>query len=444
MNEHLTQAQIEELRAARRLSPPELFAVGQHLGECAECRARVDVVRANAERLRDDFRQAARLPEHLSFEQLSALVDDSLNEIDREIAESHLSVCPLCEREMRDLRAFAVTLESEKRKVAAADAAGERGFWEKVRAFIFSPAFGASFAALLIFAVVAGVWFSRRQQQPETGEIVKTEYTPTPTASLNSNQNSVQTANAAPSPENKEQIAQTTPAATEPKTAEQKRVIETPALKTEIVKPKRAEEFSAADAEIVRRALENGEIRTPDELNDLFARTGNFMGGQNSPVKTFQIETPARAIVNETQPIFRWRKVAEADEYRVGIYDENFNKVAEIQNLQTTQWRVAKPLRRGGVYVWEVEALKDGKIIGTAPAPTEAEARFKILEANKSKQMRRELQKNPASALWKGIVYARFGLLAEAVHELERYAAENPNSGQARRLLDKIKSLQKN
>lgn len=65
------------------------------------------------------------------------------------------------------------------------------------------------------------------------------------------------------------------------------------------------------------------------------------MGGFGG--NAFKIESPTRAIINETQPVLRWQKVAEADEYRVGIYDENFNEAAKAQ-IGANQLRVPKPL----------------------------------------------------------------------------------------------------
>ena len=38
------------------------------------------------------------------------------------------------------------------------------------------------------------------------------------------------------------------------------------------------------------------------------------MGGVPSAVKAFKIETPARAIIDETRPVMRWQEVADAAE----------------------------------------------------------------------------------------------------------------------------------
>jgi hypothetical protein len=49
----------------------------------------------------------AELDEHCSYEALAAVVDDSADDVTREIVESHAAVCPTCKAELDDLRVFA-------------------------------------------------------------------------------------------------------------------------------------------------------------------------------------------------------------------------------------------------------------------------------------------------------------------------------------------------
>lgn len=130
-----------------------------------------------------------------------------------------------------------------------------------------------------------------------------------------------------------------------------------------------------------------------------------------------------------------------ASEYRVSIFDESYREIGASENLKQTEWQLSQPLKRGAVYSWEVSAIKDGKPIATAPAPPAREARFKILEQKKADELALTIARNPRSALWKGLAYARAGLLTEAEREFESLLRQNPNSQQAKKLLEQIRSM---
>jgi hypothetical protein len=77
--------------------------------------------------------EAGAEPEHLSYEQLEAYVDDELDEVDREVVESHLELCPQCEAEARDLRAFQAEMAAYPAREYAPTPAPT--FWERFLAF---------------------------------------------------------------------------------------------------------------------------------------------------------------------------------------------------------------------------------------------------------------------------------------------------------------------
>jgi len=62
-------------------------------------------------------------PAHLRYEQLAAYADGSADAIDREIAESHASLCARCSVELEDLRTFAAATPSRRAWLLAAAAA---------------------------------------------------------------------------------------------------------------------------------------------------------------------------------------------------------------------------------------------------------------------------------------------------------------------------------
>jgi len=57
----------------------------------------------------NEIRQSlgGELDEHPTYEMLEQVVDGAADDVTREIVESHAAVCPTCEAELRDLRAFA-------------------------------------------------------------------------------------------------------------------------------------------------------------------------------------------------------------------------------------------------------------------------------------------------------------------------------------------------
>lgn len=113
MLEHLTQEQINEYQRGT-LPPVELLEADDHLHECANCRATADAAPETINTLLAAFGlDEANAAQHLAYEQIAALVDDSLGEVERDIALSHLVDCGPCAAEVRELSAFRVALETE-------------------------------------------------------------------------------------------------------------------------------------------------------------------------------------------------------------------------------------------------------------------------------------------------------------------------------------------
>jgi anti-sigma factor RsiW len=109
MMNHLTDAQIEGYWA-RQLAAADLLAVEQHMSTCKSCRERV----AGAAGMQTCFSalkaglddESASEPEHLTFEQMLAYAEETLDEAECDIVTSHLAVCDLCTREAADIRTF--------------------------------------------------------------------------------------------------------------------------------------------------------------------------------------------------------------------------------------------------------------------------------------------------------------------------------------------------
>src|ERR1700752_2716582 len=112
MNEHLSEQLIERYRR-QALQPAELLDADDPLPACEICRRRLadeGRVQAAGRSLRRDL--AATGLTHLDYEQLASYVERGLDPADREIADSHLELCPQCAAELDELRAFATEMEA--------------------------------------------------------------------------------------------------------------------------------------------------------------------------------------------------------------------------------------------------------------------------------------------------------------------------------------------
>jgi anti-sigma factor RsiW len=110
---HFSQRQVE-LYLERKMTPAELLEADDHLACCHACReelARSKQPEALLSSIRAGLNaEAKQAPKHLAYEQLAAYVDDEIDEVEREIVDSHMAVCQQCKEEMRDLFAFKKSL----------------------------------------------------------------------------------------------------------------------------------------------------------------------------------------------------------------------------------------------------------------------------------------------------------------------------------------------
>ncbi len=122
------------------------------------------------------------------------------------------------------------------------------------------------------------------------------------------------------------------------------------------------------------------------------------------------------------------------------MVNSNNHEVARSPELPATtnEWKTSLPLKRGVVYTWIVTALVDGEEV-TAPAASESEMRFKVLEAKTLIELNR-LEGRASSHLARGVWYARTGMLGEAEREFQLLVNDNPRSPLARKLPDTVRS----
>jgi predicted anti-sigma-YlaC factor YlaD len=159
MSEHLSDEQLESY--ARRAAPPtQMLALDEHLSACEVCRKKIseaNPLQSAVRNLRTNLQTAARAtPEHLTFEFLEAYVKNRVDELNREIVESHVELCSPCAQELSDLQAFAAMMD-EAPVVTEKEAAQESSAWQNFLAMLgFSSSLrfaGVAAAVLLILSV---------------------------------------------------------------------------------------------------------------------------------------------------------------------------------------------------------------------------------------------------------------------------------------------------
>ena len=436
--EHLSSKQVESYKR-RTLVPGELLNVSRHLAECKMCRQLLSGDEGAASAfisLRNEFRsEALAQPTHLRYEQLAAYVDGALDEVEREISESHLEVCQSCSAEAQDM----VDLKAELGRPPAAGAEGERNrWWRDLKAYWQKPAYRipiqvAAAAAL----IVAGAWLTARplrkqvdelnrelaEAQRKNGELQKEAES---VAELRTRLDDLQ----------RLQRLQPGPATDNSQTLNDGN--RTVALDQE-GNLGGIESVSPGISRAVKAAWVNDQAAISAEIKGLIGKRGTLAGGsgEGSP---FALRGPVGIVVETDRPTFRWQTLAGVTAYSVTIFDSGSGEAADSGQLTAPKWTPARPLKRGETYSWQVTAVKGGKEF-KSPEPPAPEARFKILDSSKAEELAQARKLYPNSHLILGSVYERAGMLAEAEREFKLLLAANPQSPVAQKLLRNLKSL---
>ncbi len=425
MSPHLS-TEREDQYCQRTLSALELLEVDDHLAFCEECRRRISV-KADAETVVSDFhyRLFSTASDHLSYEELVALVDDEIEKTERDELESHLEVCEPCSQDLNDLRSVRVDVLALNEEETPR--ASNPSFIEKIRLLmdskqpVFSPAFAVVFALLLIAASVALFFVWRPSTRPRpTLEANNQVPQPQPESTTSANV-------AAPSPQ---------PALTPDD------VITLNDVGVRVTVGGHGEveglgPLPVSSIQAVKRALTTGalQVRNLSELTDAKGR----LLGSTSDGSTFSLIYPVGTVTRNTRPTLRWEPLMGATSYTVAILDGSYNEITTSPPLTTTSWTPTLALARGRTYSWQVTSSKDGKQ-EVSPAATESEARFIVLDKATVDELI-SVEKASKSHLVRGTMYAQAGLLNEAEQEIRSLVAINPDSQKVRQLLQSIRAF---
>jgi hypothetical protein len=344
-------------------------------------------------------------PYHLSAVEAVAYAKGTLNEIDTEIAASHLEGCEVCVGEV-------------KRHSIATRPARRFGFgWQPLRV-----AAVVLVAAALVLLVV---WLLRTRPAARDNQIAGPANSSTPQSSP------IEFSKTAPSP-----------AEVPAPEVEFALVLEDAGHKVTLDNKGELDGLDGLPVYIQQKlaaALHNGKVQESPVLAQVQSEASTLLGS-SSPGLPFRLVGPLGEVLRTQQPTFRWRELAGAQSYKVTVTDADLNEVATSPELHTTEWRVTKRLPFGGLYSWQVTALKDGVAV-TSPTLPAPQAKFKIVESSTLKTLQQAERAYPRSNLALGVLYAEAGLLDAAEQQLRALVRNNPRVPAAQKLLQSVQAL---
>lgn len=486
--QHLTSQQLKDYGRGA-LAPLSLLAADDHLGECMECHRRVAPVAVTSGAFRSLQEAFLLTPEgptrHLEYAQLVALLDDTLENVEREIISGHLEGCGSCKNELRELSAFRVELAEPYAPTViippdplpapaiTPENLAQVGYDTKPRSWLrrmknkLTSATDwtwveAGVLSLLVLSLVFGlVWYARRAETSRRFSVgdntlnSSMPYSPPPIVTV-----PVDSAAALPgaSPGSGSSPYPTAPGnvyAPPPLPPQQDSAAVAPTYQSSATDAPMVSQLTDAGGSValdrqgqlsgaeglsaeLQQAMRNALARQTVEINppapELAGNAGTQLRGKAEGVP-FGLLGPLKSVSRTDRPTFHWQPMNGATAYVVTVFDQNFSAVAVSGKLNVTNWQPNSALPRGNVYMWQVAALKDGQeiISPTAPAP---EAKFKVLEAEYLRDI--EQAGKSGSRLAAGLAYARAGMLREAQQEFGALLRANPESPVARKLLQTV------
>jgi len=424
MNDHLSDSQILMFQA-RASSSAEMIAALEHLAQCLHCRQRSHehFQASNAYQVSTISLSPALQwrHEHLDAEQITALVNKSLDSEDEEIAQAHLQTCSHCRAEVQDWLAFQRELQTELRTRYGPKPATNQTWQWPWRTWEWKPIFATLLGTACVLMTIGLILYQVRR--PANPPLVTAS--PAPTASAITPSPIASPEIPLPSPE---KPAETVIAS-----------LRDGAGMIALTKEGEVEGIPSLSEELrgdIANALRTGKLNQPALLHDLAIDAGTVRGNpaDNAPA---QLLTPLGITVLTNRPILHWQPVKGATGYEVQIADGRGHEVAQSETLpaSTSRWQLPKALKRGVIYTWTVRAIH-AEPTATAIPPT---GRFKVLEASKAQELVR-LKKQANSHLVLGLFYAREGMLPEAKQELQSLANKNPDSPLVRKLLRTVQA----
>lgn len=452
MFEHLTQNQIENY-GRQKLSAAELLSVSDHLGACEACRGQVEralggdasffALRSEVFGAASEILFSTAVRTHPTVEQIAEFVDGMPAGEELQVVKDHLTSCEQCVLAVNDLRAFKnqVAPGLNREYHPASVRATSESWRHRLLALLPSPllrsplAFSSALAVLLLMVTGWLVWQAQQKQETKPEVVIATPppaFTPsaTPPVIPPVIPPLIPKVSPIPAPES----------ATAPVIAQLNdgggRVILDGDGKVSGI-----DNLPPAYQRLVKESLTNQRLAKSSLLAGLNRPASSLMGSDEQGNK-FSVIGPVGKVMLSDRPTFRWSQLEGASGYVVEVYDEKFNLVTTSQQLIDSSWTAPQPLKRGGIYSWQVKAIKAGQEF-RSPRPPAPQAKFRILDPAKTNELAQARRGYASSHLTLGLLYAQAGLLDEAEQEFGALQKANPDSALVQRLLSQIQKLRR-
>ena len=438
MSEHLSFEQVQSYKR-RVMLPSELLAASDHIAACEVCRQQLssgDQLQTGIIYLRENLQ--AEESSHLSYDQLADYVDSNVSGAERKGIESHLEICKHCALEVENLRALKAEMAADINKEYAP--AERRSVRQRLIAFLQAPRYkvplqlaATTALAFIIAWAVTIPW--RKQVADLRAQVNMLQQTNEDLQAQASTVAELQAQIARMEQDQADDFDGTSQAASTLYDDGRMITVDDEGNITGL------ETFPQSVQQPIKAALTGKQVEVPSSFHELAAKGSTLMGSSNEGVSV-ALTGPIGTVIKTVRPTLRWRALDGATSYSVSVYNSDFEKVASSPPLTGTEWTVPQPLRRGGVYSWQIVATKDGKEI-LSPAPPAPEAKFKVLDQSKLDEVEQMKRAHPGSHLMLGVLYSQNGLMDDAEREFKALLKANPKSVIARKLANSILALRR-
>src|SRR5262249_35281012 len=176
--------------------------------------------------------------------------------------------------------------------------------------------------------------------------------------------------------------------------------------------------------QMIRNALSSQRLEKSPLLAGLVRPDSLLRKGGDNRGARFSVVAPVGIVMLSDRPTFRWSPLEGATGYVVEVYDDKLRQIIASPQLADTSWTALKSLKRGGIYFWQVTAIKGGEEI-ISPRPPAPLADFRILDESLANELVQARRAYASSNLTMALVYTQAGLLDEAEQEFRALRRAN-------------------
>jgi hypothetical protein len=416
MSSHLSIRDIERYRS-KAITADEVRLLDSHLSECEECLRSFQ----NSESIDAAYRLVRRslksviqqADTHIAYEEIAAYVDGHLDSAKRDLVEAHLKTCTDCKNDVSEMMGLQEAIASDDQRTVAVMQASAP-FWQ-------STAFRIGVEALAVLLIIVGViWFSNRGIESLRSE--------------NERLRNLVADSEAVIAELKQRTDMTASGPEITLTVRDGQGIVTLDAQGNL---RGLELLPEKYRQEVKKVLETGQVSLSPVVAQLRGGPEIRMSGNNDE-PGFSLLSPVGIVVETSRPTFQWKKLSDAVEYDVSVYDAR-GEVVTREKVAGNEWRPATALARGQIYHWQVRAItKDDREVKSPPVG-QPDAKFSVLDQDRLNEIERAREAYPGSHLVLGTIYARAGFVNEARREFRALLATNPDSQISHRILRSLK-----